>query len=169
MNFVLVQVDLLALDSPHARDGSITVGQARFEFFSTTMVRLQFSDKSQFVDEPTVVVNYRQKDFVPTAVKEEDGWVVISSSSVTIRYKKETGKFTKENLSVTWNFKGDKGSWSPGDVDSLNLGGITTLDGVNGNRLPPPQKGLLSRSGYFVLDDSESPIIDPKSEWIAMH
>ena len=167
MNFVLVQVDLLALDSPHARDGSITVGQARFEFFSTTMVRLQFSDKSQFVDEPTVVVNYRQKDSVPTAVKEEDGWVVISSSSVTIRYKKETGRFTRENLSVTWNFKGDKGSWSPGDVDSLNLGGITTLDGVNGNRLPPPQKGLLSRSGYFVLDDSQSPIIDPKSEWIA--
>lgn len=131
------------------------------------MVRLQFSPTSQFVDESTVVVKSRQPAPVPITIKQELGWVIISSVSVTVRYKAMTGKFTPENLAVSWNFNGETGNWSPGDVDSLNLGGITTLDGVNGNRLPPLQKGILSRSGYFVLDDSRSPILDPKSEWIA--
>ena len=161
-----VHRDLLALDSYRAQSGSVTIGQARVEFISPTMVRLQFSAKSQFVDQPTVVVKYRQPVSVPLTIKEENGWMVISSASMTVRYKTGTGSFTRENLVLSWNFNGEMGNWSPGDVDSLNLGGITTLDGVNGNRLPPPQKGLLSRSGYFVLDDSQSPIIDPKSEWI---
>jgi alpha-glucosidase (family GH31 glycosyl hydrolase) len=163
----LVPPDLLALDSYHAQDGPVTIGQARVEFISPTMVRLQYSPRSQFVDQPTVVVEYRQPVPVPITIKQELGWVIISSASITVRYKTLTGIFNRENLAVSWNFKGDKGSWSPGDVDTCNLGGITTLDGVNGNRLPPPQKGLLSRSGYFVLDDSQSPIIDRKSEWIA--
>jgi len=159
--------DLFALDSYRVQDGSITIGQARIEFISPTMVRLQFSAKLQFVDEPTVVVKYRQPVPVPITIKQKMGWVIISSASITVRYKTMTGIFTRENLVVSWNFNGETGNWSPGDTDSLNLGGITTLDGVNGNRLPPPQKGVLSRSGYFVLDDSQSPIIDPKSEWIA--
>ncbi len=159
--------NLLALDSYRVRDGSITIGQARIEFISPTMVRLQFSARSQFVDQPTVMVKYRHPVSVPVTIKEEDGWVVISSAFVTIRYKTGSGQFTSENLTLSWNFNGEMGNWSPGDIDSLNLGGITTLDGVNGNRLPPLQKGVLSRSGYFVLDDSRSPIIDPTTDWIA--
>ena len=131
------------------------------------MVRLQFSTRSQFVDQPTVVVKYRQPVSVPVTIKEKDGWVIISSASITVRYKTMKGIFTRENLAVSWNFSGETGNWSPGDTDSLNLGGITTLDGVNGNRLPPPQEGILSRSGYFVLDDSQSPIINPTIDWIA--
>ncbi len=164
---MFVQGDLLALDTYQARNGSVTIGQARVEFISPTMVRLQFSAHSQFIDQPTVVVKYREPVSVPVTIKDEDGWVAVSSASITIRYKAGTGQFTKENLALSWNFNGQVGNWSPGDVDSLNLGGITTLDGVNGNRLPPPQKGVLSRSGYFVLDDSQSPIIDPNSDWIA--
>ena len=166
LSSAFVPRDLFALNSYRDQNGSVTIGQARFQFISPTLVRLQFSAKLQFVEQPTVVVNYRQHDSIPIVITQEDQWVVLSSSSITIRYKRETGAFTKQNLSITWNFKGDSGSWSPGDIDSLNLGGITTLDGVNGNRLPPAQKGILSRSGYFVLDDSRSPIIDPKTEWI---
>lgn len=131
------------------------------------MVRMQFSAKSQFVDEQTVVVNDREPMVVPITIKYEPGWVIISSASMTVRYKTPAGMFTPENLAVSWHFNGEAGNWSPGDEDTLNLGGITTLDGVNGKRLPPPQKGVLSRSGYFFLDDSQSPLIDPKTDWVA--
>ena len=36
---------------------------------------------------------------------------------------------------------------------------------VNERRKYPP--GLLSRAGYFLLDDSKSPLIDPATEWLA--
>lgn len=35
---------------------------------------------------------------------------------------------------------------------------------INERRKYPP--GLLSRSGYFLLDDSHSPLIDPSTEWL---
>ena len=147
-------------------DRSIIAGKARIEFISPTIVRLEYSATSQFVDQPTVVVQNRERDSVSATLKEEDGWVIISSSFITIWYRPETGAFTNENLRVRWKFEGDEGTWRPGDVDTLNLGGISTLDGVNGNRLPPPQMGILSRSGYFFLEDSRTPILDPKSHWL---
>lgn len=36
---------------------------------------------------------------------------------------------------------------------------------VNERRKYPP--GLLSRSGYFLLDDTRSPLIDPETQWLA--
>jgi alpha-glucosidase (family GH31 glycosyl hydrolase) len=36
---------------------------------------------------------------------------------------------------------------------------------VNERRKYPP--GLLSRAGYFLLDDSQSPLIDPATDWLA--
>ncbi len=158
--------DLRSSATYREQDGSITVGNARMEFLTPTMVRLQYSSKSQFVDQPTIVVKYRQRALAPASVNEENGWVIISSTSMTIRYKTGTGSFTKENLSVSWNFNGKKGTWLPGDIDTLNLGGIVTLDGVNGNRLPPSQKGVLSRAGYFFLDNSQSPLMDSTTGWI---
>ena len=158
---------LSASETYRTDNGAVTAGPARFEFVTPTMVRIEFSPTSHFVDQPTVVVQLRRKAAIPVSVKEENGWVVVSSTSLTLRYKAGSGAFTKENLSVAWNFANRSGTWSPGDPDTLNLGGITTLDGVNGDRLPPPQKGILSRSGYFVLDDSGSPVMDSASAWVA--
>ena len=148
------------------KNGSVIVGKAQIEFISPTVVRLQFSATSQFVNRSTVVVKNRERDSLFTSVKEDNGWVTISSAFITIRYRPEAGVFARENLTVSWKFGGDEGTWRPGDVDTLNLGGISTLDGVNGNRLPPLQKGVLSRSGYFILDDTQSPTIDPQSNWL---
>ncbi len=49
-----------------------------------------------------------------------------------------------------------------------NLGGISSsLDGARKGKLPKQLPGILSRSGYFVLDDSRTPLWDGATQWIA--
>ncbi|WP_460351056.1 hypothetical protein, partial [Pseudoneobacillus sp. C159] len=61
-----------------------------------------------------------------------------------------------------------------GTTDSLNLMGTTrTLDGCDGKKLgrEPMETGLLSRSGWALIDDSGKPLIVPTdshwNEWVA--
>lgn len=52
--------------------------------------------------------------------------------------------------------------WVPGMPDTQNLGGtVRTLDGVSGATTLSP--GLVSRAGWVVYDDSESPVLDTGS------
>ncbi len=146
--------------------GIITSGQARFEFLSPTLVRLEYSPLSKFAEEPTVVVVKRNWQNVKPTISEKDGWLNMSTDNVSIHYLIGSGRFTNANVRVSWNYKDHSGTWAPGDTDILNLGGVTELDMVNANRLPPPQPGVLSRSGYFFFDDSNTPLMNPKTNWV---
>ena len=51
-------------------------------------------------------------------------------------------------------------TWIPGTADTGNLGGtVRTLDGVSGPTTLSP--GLISRDGWVVYDDSQTPILAP--------
>jgi alpha-glucosidase len=56
--------------------------------------------------------------------------------------------------------------WHPGDVDTQNLLGTTrTLDGAFGAKTKEPiEPGLISRSGWALVDDSTRPLFDA-SPW----
>ena len=149
------------------RGATVVSGAVRIEFLTPTLVRMENSALSKFTDDPTVAVVKRHWKNVRISAVEKNGWLVVSSDDVSVRYLIGSGRFSGSNLKVSWNYGGCSGSWVPGDHDSLNLGGTTSLDGVDGSHLPPPQKGVLSRSGYFRLDDSKSPVIDPRTEWLA--
>lgn len=148
-----------------SKDRSIVCGKARFEVLSPTLVRMEYSPTGRFVDDQTVsVLDRGGKAVVPVRSETVDGWLRISADSLLVRYKLDSGAFTSENLSVTWKDAQGSHSWKPGDVDDKNLGGVPpTMDGV---KAPVTNPGPLSRNGYYLLDDSRSPIRDPKTEWI---
>ena len=51
-------------------------------------------------------------------------------------------------------------------TDPLNLKGtIRTLDGWNGGSLDNLEEGLLSRSGWALVDDSETNLFDGNPDW----
>ena len=61
------------------------------------------------------------------------------------------------------------GTWAPGDSDAKNLGGISSsLDGARKGKLPKQLPGILSRSGWFLLDDSRTPVWNGANRWIAV-
>lgn len=178
-----------AIHAEAAGKSTIAVGDARFEFLTPSLVRMEYSPSGAFVDVPTAVVQKRDWPVVDVRSTQKDGWLIASTGAMTLRYRLRSGRFTAANLEVTWN-KPDGGThdWHPGDVDRQNLGGLTySLDDVKQANLPegkeldspvgvvipgievPLEKakpGLLSRSGYAFIDDSRTPLWNARKQWI---
>ncbi len=168
LSFLLITTSRLDAGVRYSQRGATVVsGAVRIEFLTPTLVRMEYSSLSKFTDDPTVVVVKRHWKNVHINAVQKNGWLVVSSDDLTVRYLIGSGRFSESNLKVSWNYGGSSGAWAQGDQDSLNLGGTTSLDGVDGNHLPPPHKGILSRSGYFRLNDSKSPMINPQTRWLA--
>jgi len=128
---------------------------------------MEYSPSGSFVDAPTAVVSNRKWPAINVTVKRKDGWLVATAGRITLRYLLNSGPFDAKNLHVSWNQSGGEHSWSPGDTDRQNLGGISrSLDGARKGRFPNAEPGLLSRSGHYLLDDSRSPLWDTVSQWI---
>ncbi|HVU46879.1 MAG TPA: TIM-barrel domain-containing protein, partial [Terracidiphilus sp.] len=87
----------------------------------------------------------------------------ITTAALTLSYAAiGDGHFTADNLSITLAVDGKQVTWHPGDTDPENLMGTTrTLDGALGNKTKEPiGQGLISRSGWALVDDSTRPLFD---------
>jgi hypothetical protein len=108
-------------------DSTIVAGHARFEFLTPSLVRMEYSPTDAFVDSPTAVVQKRDWPKVQVVTSQEQGWLVVKTSAMTLRYRLQSGPFTATNLVTQWNGTsgGAAHAWHPGDVDAQNLGGLT--------------------------------------------
>jgi hypothetical protein len=170
---------------------TVVAGKARFEFLTPSLVRLEYAPSGDFTDAPTAVVQQRDWPAVKVHAERKDGWLVVTTEAMTLRYRPGSGPFTARNLEVSWKGpEGRPGTWHPGDVDTRNLGGLTySLDDVRAANLPPDggdgtespvgvvipgievklgqaKPGLLSRSGWAFIDDSRTPLWNARAQWI---
>ncbi len=169
---------------------TVRAGHARFQFLTASLLRMEYAPGGTFVDAPSVVV--LKRDWAPVSVQtsRKDGWLQASSSALIVRYRLESGPFSPANLEVSWrDHAGAVHSWHPGDRDAGNLGGLTySLDNISEANLPAGQldlespvndsipgidlilpqakPGLLSRSGWAFLDDSNTPLWNTTGSWI---
>ncbi|MDI9585109.1 MAG: DUF4968 domain-containing protein, partial [Acidobacteriota bacterium] len=135
---------LLALSSlgaaaiPYSVEGSrITCGQARFTVLSPTLLRLEYSPKGQFVDQPTVLVLDRNFPECPFKVEEQDEWLVVDTGQLELRWLAGAWPWDDTNLMISWHHGDSSGTWRPGTKDTGDLGGTRgALDGVNRSNLP---------------------------------
>ncbi|HEY3715460.1 MAG TPA: TIM-barrel domain-containing protein [Jatrophihabitantaceae bacterium] len=89
-----------------AKPASRTVvdGQARFEVLSPTLIRLEYAGDKHFTDAGTFNAVSRDTFTVPkyrTAV--ENGWRVIRTDQVTLKYRRGSGPFTADNVELDLN------------------------------------------------------------------
>ncbi|HUA22833.1 MAG TPA: TIM-barrel domain-containing protein [Steroidobacteraceae bacterium] len=181
----------LLVTLPQARaTTAITAGNARFEFLTPSLVRMEYSPQGKFVDAPTAVVQKRDWPAVAVTRTRSGGWLTLTTPALLLRYRLDSGAFAAANLVVLWRDpSGDKQEWFPGLPDPGNLGGLTySLDNIESSNLPPPGSdlgspvhdvipgievllqpatpGLLSRSGYALIDDSATPVWNAAHDWI---
>ena len=143
-------------------DAVVQDGCARFTVLRPEMIRIEYSPKGVFEDNATFTVVNRQLP-VPKYSKADDGeYVTITTDALSLRYRKGSNPLAEPaspaNLSVTMSVNGNPVVWYPGLKDPQNLKGTyRTLDGNNGDdyrsRL---EDGLISRSGWAVINDSPS-------------
>lgn len=149
-------------DNPQApAEAIVTSGNARFTVLTPEMVRIEYSDNGLFEDRATFTVQNREMDRVPAfTTKEDNEYLYISTDKLQLKYRKGTNPKTlpasSRNLTITMTNGGAPVMWYPGKPDPLNLKGTCrTLDGSNGdNKRAELENGLISRSGWAVIDDS---------------
>ncbi|RHY58693.1 hypothetical protein DYB34_001886 [Aphanomyces astaci] len=157
----------------------VLAGHARFTVLTSQLIRLEWS-ASDFRDASTVVVNNRALPVPKYQVTKKDQWVEISTDALHVRYDATSSvSFSDANLRVQVKSVSSSNrtvTWTPSltDKDDKRLfGSLRTLDMTNGtvdlncNAGGPDTiadshctYGLVSRSGYVVVDDSLSTELD---------
>lgn len=164
-NFISAQMLQPKADAP----AMVTIGKARFTILTDRLIRMEWNENATFEDRASFVVVNRKLPMVSFTKKEDTDWLTIQTKELTMTYKKGA-PFSKDNLSITFDLNGKAIVWQPDLEDKANLGGTArTLDGCkggkdwNGNPVDLGQ-GIISRSGWFLLDDSQSFLLD-NSDW----
>jgi alpha-glucosidase (family GH31 glycosyl hydrolase) len=142
----------------------VIVGHARFTILTPQFIRIEWAADGKFEDRASLVFLNRKLP-VPKFTREttNDGAsTTIKTSALTLVYApgNSGGKFTADNLSVTFSLDGKQMVWKPGMEDTGNLLGTTrTLDKVLGSNVKL-EPGLISRDGWTVVDDSARELFD---------
>lgn len=106
----------------------------RFTIISDGTIRIEWQKDGRFVNSPSFAAverNYAPAEF---QVHDSDGWIEITTSKFTLKYKKDSGKFTASNQTIDSKNITPSFHWKPGDTNAGNLKGtFRTLDGYDGD------------------------------------
>ena len=145
----------------------VTLDNARFTVLTPQLIRMEWSADGKFEDHASFVFINRYlpvPKFESEVTKNGSNQVLtIKTSDLALNYSPTgDGHFTADSLSITLTVDGKQVVWHPGLEDSENLQGTTrTLDGALGSKTKEPiEPGLVSRSGWALVDDSTRPLFD---------
>jgi alpha-glucosidase (family GH31 glycosyl hydrolase) len=162
------QAEYSPIANPSAVVRSLDV---RFTVLTPMLIRMEWEEAGRFEDRASLLYINRALPVPQYSKSEKDGYLVIQTDKLELRYKLGSGKFTSQNLQVSLREGQDHTVWKPGDKNEGNLKGTyRTLDGCRGSFSLNDQKeivledGLLSSSGWFLSDDSANFLFDG-SEW----
>ncbi len=133
------------------RESVVEQGNARFTVLSDRLIRLEYHPEGCFEDRPTQAFWFREQPAPDFSLEITEDGLHIETAYLLLKYVPVEAGFTANTLSIL--VKSTNTVWHPGMEDTMNLGGTTrTLDFING--YIPLEQGLMSRSGWSVIDDS---------------
>jgi len=148
---------------PVANPEAIVAGEnVRFTILTDRLIRLEYSKENHFEDRPSQVFWHRNQ-LVPAFQKTmRDFSIEIETDFLHLKYQPGPSGFSTKTLSIILKKTG--GCWRYGMRQSTNLKGTArTLDfDLGTTRL---ENGLLSKSGWVVVDDSNSMVFND-SGWL---
>ncbi|MCB8972475.1 MAG: DUF5110 domain-containing protein [Ardenticatenaceae bacterium] len=142
---------------PIANPAAVVVaGSARFTVFTSRLIRLEYDENGRFQDAPSQPFWYRNQPVPEFEQGVENGRLQIETEHLQLTY--QIGKkFTAKSLQISLKASGTV--WQFGDKNPQNLlGTYRTLDEASGST--PLEQGLLSRSGWALVDDSKTLIFN---------
>ena len=140
---------------------------------------MEYAKSKSFEDRPTLAVVNRKVSPPSFKVSDSGSVVTIATSDVELTYDSSKGAFSSESLQVS-SLSQDSAfkKWDPSmnsANDAQNLRGTyRTLDGTknvsldcnnNGKMGDHCAFGLISRSGFAILNDTLSPVLDDDDWW----
>jgi alpha-glucosidase (family GH31 glycosyl hydrolase) len=139
------------------------IGHARFEVITPNLIRMEYAPDGAFVDAPSWFAVDRNARDAQAVILPRGNSLDINTGEIHLVYHDDGKPFSPENLSAEIKKGSDTVTWHPGVASTGNLGGtIRTLDQQKGP--VPLGEGILSRDGWYLLDDSASPLFS--ENWI---
>lgn len=142
---------------PRALKQNMVCGKTyRFTILTPSLIRMEYSAQGIFEDRASQSVFFR--DFPETQFQKEshDGWLKIETENLILTYK-ENEKFLADTLSIKLKIE-PASTWNYGDDFEDLKGTAKTLDGANG--AIPLERGVCSRNGFSVMDDSSTMLLN---------
>lgn len=142
--------------APKAHKDNTVVGKNyRFTVITHRLIRLEYSKNGVFEDRASQTVFYRDLGKTAYSVSINDGVLVLTTDELVLTYR-ENSPFSSDTLSVKL-INEPASRWCFGD-DFEDLGGTArTLDVTDDS--VPIGRGVCSRFGFSVLDDSEALVL----------
>ena len=146
--------------TPAACPDNIVAGEHyRITVLTQGLLRLEYSPDGVFEDRPTQTVLHRDFPKTNFRVVRGQGKLEIYTQRLHLVYDEKPFSAQGVSVQITGAFTEYNSIWRFGQkVDDLR-GTARTLDEANG--AIPLEPGILSRSGFAVLDDSASQILLP--------
>ena len=144
----------------------VVIGNSRFTFITDHLVRMEYAQQGQFLNDSTLFAVDRTPRCTDVKVERKEGnRYVMTTPVLRIEYYNDGFPFGQTNLFVYFrNGNAPKETrWYIASRQSRNLlGPVTTLDDVDGPI--DGQEGLLSRDGWYLINDTGKEIL--KNGWV---
>lgn len=147
---------------PIANENCVIRGQNyRFTVLAPALIRMEYDKQGLFEDRASQSVFYRNFKAVDYSIKRKEDTLIIETDKLKLTYKEEL-EFAEDTLSISLKME-PASTWCFGE-DFEELGGTaSTLDGINGPIAVG--KGICSRNGFSVLDDTDRMVLD-EDGWV---
>lgn len=139
----------------------VLLPKCRITVLTDRLLRLEYSQSGTFTDMASQSVFYRDFPACGYFVRDDGDYITVETAALRLTYRKDS-EFTSETLSIALKEE-PSGVWHYGDVVETLGGTAKTLDSVNDGI--PLEEGLCSRSGFAVLDDSETMLLNEQG-WV---
>ena len=156
---LLLSCGLSAVAQPSGNP--LVFGENRLTLITPTLFRLEFARDGKFIDDPTIFA-YDRSNLLPAdrfEVRALGGdRYEITTEALRIVYEHDGFPFGLHNFAAYYKLNGKEKKFTNRCIFRNNLGGpVETLDRVTGEI--PMQDGLLSRDGWYVIDDERSDML----------
>jgi hypothetical protein len=153
---------LFALPGTAVGAEPVVDGAARFEVITPTLIRLEYAADGRFEDRPTLTTGGRLSGASPKfTTSVAGGERIIQTAAITLRWKQGSASFGDGSLRVRIGRRGGVVKPKLGPNPAPLGGWRRSLDLTDGR--VPLHEGMLSRAGWYLLDDSSTAVL--QGDW----
>lgn len=144
------------------QEAVVQKNSVRFTILTSRLIRMEYDLSGNFEDRPSQVVWHREFPVPNLKKKVTEERITFETEDLILSYQINEFGFHQDFLQIS--LKENQQTWVYGQENNTNLRGtVRTLDRVDG--AIPLNPGLISRSGWAIVDDSDSLVIN-ESGWI---
>jgi alpha-glucosidase (family GH31 glycosyl hydrolase) len=149
---VVLAIPGAARAAPERPPAAVVDGAVRFEVITPSLIRLEHAADRRFEDRRTLTTDGRAHTRPPFTTEVRGGERIIRTSRITLRWRRGSEPFRRGHLRV--RIGGRTVEPRPGPNPAPLGGWRRALDHTDGP--VALHEGMLSRAGWYLLDDSES-------------